>query len=99
MSFFLRWLRHFFLIDEARLRARIYLHVELDLGTATRYWSDLLDIPLAQFGSPQIVERTARLRKSKHEMGCVYVRYSCTRTHREVMGLVRGLISSAVLPG
>jgi hypothetical protein len=99
VAFYLSWLRHFFDIDETRLRARIYLHAEQNLTAATRYWSEVLDIPEQQFGTPQIVNRTAALRRTKHVNGCVYVVYSCARTHREVMGLVRALITSNLLPG
>ena len=99
VEFHLRWLRHFFDIDESRLRGRIYLHEELDLQAATSFWSGRLGIPACQFGQPQIVARTARVRRSKHRHGCVYVNYSCVHTHRKVMGLVRALISSEVLPG
>ena len=40
-----------------------------------------------------------RIRRNKHEHGCAYVVYSCSRTHREVMGLVRALLSSDAIPG
>ena len=96
---FVRWLRRYFEIDESRMRAVVYLHEELDLDEATAFWSDCLSIPLAQFLTPHIVRRTATVRKSRHERGCVTVKYSCSRTHREVMGLVRALLSSELLPG
>jgi hypothetical protein len=99
VTFYLRWLRTFFEIDESRLRARVYLHVEQDLERTTAYWSDLLAVPRGQFRQPHIVQRTAAVRTTKHVHGCVYVSYACTRTHREVMGLVRGLITSKALPG
>ena len=99
VRFFVMWLRRFFDVDDARLRATIYLHRELDLDAAAAFWSDTLGIPVAQFNKPHIVEPGPRFRTSKHEMGCVNVRYNCTSTHRNVMGLVRALISSEVLPG
>ena len=36
---------------------------------------------------------------TKHENGCVYVRYCCARTLREIMGLVRALLASEAIPG
>ncbi len=48
--FFCQWLRRFFEIDEYRLRARLHLHEDLDLVAATRFWSDLLAIPVSGFG-------------------------------------------------
>jgi hypothetical protein len=41
----------------------------------------------------------ASIRKNKHEYGCAYLRYTCARTHREIMGLVRALVSSASYSG
>src|SRR6266571_4847809 len=34
MAFFCSWLRHFFAVDESRLRARVYLHEGLDRAAA-----------------------------------------------------------------
>ncbi len=69
----LRWLRHFFEIDERRLRGSVYLHRGLDVAAATRYWSDRLRIPVDQFIKPQIVDRVATRKKSKHLNGCMTV--------------------------
>lgn len=93
VAFFCRWLRHHFTVDESRLRARIYLHQGLDLDAATDHWSGITAIPPAQFRSPYRAVADATIRTTKHQYGCCYVRYSCTRTHREVMGLVRAVLS------
>jgi transcriptional regulator with XRE-family HTH domain len=37
VAFFCRWLRHFFEIDEARLRVQVYLHEGLDLDAAEAF--------------------------------------------------------------
>ena len=87
VAFFLRWLRTFFVIDESRLRVWLYLHEGLDLEAATTFWSELTGIPPAQFGKAYRAEANASIRHSKHPMGCPRVSYSCSRTHREVMGL------------
>ena len=96
---FCRWLRRFFTIDESRLRVRVYLHVGLDLDAAEEHWSSVTGIPRAQFRKPYRAAADPSIRRNKHEHGCVYVRYSCTRTHREVMGLIRALLSFEALPG
>jgi len=44
-----------------------------------------------------VADPTRRL--TKHEFGCVYVCYSCTKTHRRIMGLIRALLSSSAIPG
>ena len=100
MAFFCAWFRHFFDIDESRLRLRIYLHKGLDIDEATAFWCDLTTIPAEQVGMPYRAEPDPSIRRVKHPMGCAYVNYSCSRTHRAVMGLVHALLSCPVdLPG
>jgi hypothetical protein len=99
IEFFCRWLRHFFEIDETRLRVRVYLHEGLDLGAAEAFWSELTGVPLSQFRAPYRAKADPTMRLSKHEHGCAYVRYSCSRTHRQIMGLVGALLTSSAIPG
>jgi hypothetical protein len=99
IRFHCAWLRHFFEIDESRLRARVYLHQGLDLEAAEEFWSTLTGIPRDQFRAPYRAVADPTIRRNKHEHGCAYVIYSCTRTHRQIMGLVRALLSSSLLPG
>lgn len=100
MAFFAAWLRHFFDIDESRLRARIYLHEGLDLDAAISFWSRAMGIPPAQFGRPYRAKPDPSIRTVKHPMGCGYLNYSCSYTHRAIMGLVAALLSSSSLnPG
>ena len=89
--FFCEWLRRCFEPDESRLRAILYLHQGLDLEAATSYWSQLTGIPGTQFSKPYRAVPDAGIRHSKHEHGCLTVRYSCSYTHRRIMGLVHGL--------
>ncbi len=99
MAFFARWLRHFFPIDESRLRARVYLHAGLDIDRATEFWSRAVGIPRAQFRRPYRALADASIRTTKHPMGCAYLSYCCTTTHRAIIGLVAALLSSSVDSG
>lgn len=96
LHFFVNWLRHFFEIDERRLKASIYLHEGLSLDTAVHFWSDLLDIPEERFLKPYRAIADPSIRRTKHEMGCPRVSYTCSHTHRAVMGLVEALVSLPV---
>lgn len=98
VAFFCDWLRTFFDIDESRLRVWLYLHQHLDLGAAIAFWSDLTNIPRAQFGKPYRAVADASIRNTKHVHGCVGVAYACSRTHRAIMGLVHGLLADDVRP-
>jgi hypothetical protein len=94
VRFFCVWLRRFFEIDESRLRARVYLHQGLDIDATQSFWSELTGIPKDQFRTPYRAVPDPSIRRNKHEHGCVYVYYCCSRTHRAIMGLVRALLSS-----
>jgi hypothetical protein len=93
--FFLAWLRHFFGIDEERLRLRLYLHEDLDLDAAIRFWSSMTNIPRTQFQRAYRAVSDPSIRKSKHVYGCPSIRYASASTHRAVMGVVQALLSSA----
>jgi hypothetical protein len=93
------WLRRFFAIDEARLRVRLYLHEGLDLAAAVALWSDVTGIPPSQFQKPYRAVPDPSIRHVKHVHGCVSIDYSCSTTHRSIMGLVAALLGGDVLPG
>jgi hypothetical protein len=94
VAFFCAWLRHFFDVDESRLRVRLYLHEGLDLAAATAHWAAVTGIQATQHGAPYRAVPDPSIRRSKHPMGCATVVYSCSRTHRAVMGLVHALVTS-----
>ena len=99
VSFFCAWFRRFFDVDESRLRVRVYLHQGLDLNAAEDFWAEITGVPRSQFGKAYRAEPDPSIRHNKHEMGCAYVDYSSSRVHREIMGLVRALLSSESIPG
>ncbi len=99
IRFFCAWLRHFFAVDESRLRVRVYLHQGLDLEAAEAFWSELTGVPREQFRQAHRAVPDAGIRHNKHEHGCAYVYYCCSKTHRQIMGLIRALLSSEAIPG
>jgi len=99
LGVFVRWLREQFLVDEARLRVRLYLHDDLDLAEANTFWSTVLEIPLVQFHRPHRAVADGTRRRAKHQYGCATVSYSCALTHRRVMARVQAVTSGFDLPG
>jgi hypothetical protein len=99
VAFFCAWLRRFYDIDETRLRVQLYLHQGLDLNEAISYWSALTGIPPQQFIWPYRAVPDPSIRSAKHPRGVATVRYSCSRTHRSIMGLVHAVLDGAALPG
>jgi hypothetical protein len=96
VALYLRFLRRFFDIDESRLRLRLYLHEGLDIDRAISFWSSMTAIPPEQFLAPYRAVPDPSVRRAKHPMGCPGVRYSCSKTHRAIMGLVDALLSCDV---
>lgn len=90
---FCSWLRRFFDIDESRLRIRLYLHEGLDLAAANAFWSELTAVPVTQFHQPYRAEPDATIRHNKHEHGCCHVRYNSASLMREILGLMRALLT------
>lgn len=99
IAFFCAWLRQFFDIEERRLRVTLYLHDGLDLVGAQSFWSDVTGVPVAQFCQPYRATPDPSIRTAKHVRGCASVRYSCSSTHRAVMGLVEALFVAPRDPG
>ena len=96
---FVTWLRHFFDVDEARLRLRLYLHADLDVDAAIRFWSALTAIPPEQFGKPYRAVADETIRRNRHVNGCPAISYGCSLTHRRVMGMIAAVLSPTALPG
>ena len=63
------------------------------------YWSGLTGIPESQFTKPYRAAPDPSIRHAKHVHGCVTVSYSCSATHRSIMGLVGALLGGAAIPG
>ena len=69
IAMFLAWFRHFFAVDESRLRLRLYLHEDQDLQSAEAFWTTLTEIPPAQHRKPYRAEADSTMRLAKHAMG------------------------------
>jgi hypothetical protein len=71
----------------------------LDLDAAENHWSAMTGIPHEQFRQPHRPKADPTMRTTKHEYGCMYVDYGCSRTHRQIMGLIRALLTSSCYSG
>lgn len=98
ISFFCRWFRHFFDIDETRLRARLYLHEDLDLDAAYEHWAAVTGIPVGQFQQPYRAVLDPSRRHNRHVNGCFHVIYSSKPILRQILGLIEGLTVTDSLP-
>ena len=95
----LAWLRKEFVLDERRLRVRLYLHDGLDIESASEHWSRVLGIPSTQFRKAYRAVPDSSLRSRKHQNGCATVVYSQALLHRRVMARIEAITSRFDLPG
>ena len=99
IAVFISWLRSFFMVDEGRLRMKIYLHSDLDLAESTKFWSEVSKIPVEQFRTPYRVKVGPTRRTNRHVNGCATVSYNCSLTHRRVMAMIAAISSPFRIPG
>jgi transcriptional regulator with XRE-family HTH domain len=95
----LAWLRGEFELDDARWRARLYLHEGLDLEAAMEHWTELLGIEGDRFHKPYRAVADSSIRSRKHVHGCATVVYSDSSLHRRVMARIEAITSRFDLPG
>ncbi len=92
IAFFCRWIRRFMSPPERALRIRVYLHDDLDIETAARFWSNLCAVPLEQFHAPYRPAAKATKRRNRHMHGCCHIRYSSVHDLRKILGLMDALL-------
>ena len=71
---FLKYFREAFNLDEAKFRALIHLHDYHDPRKQLAYWSEITQIPEAQYHKPYIKPHSG-VQKRPNYPGCVSVRY------------------------
>ncbi|OGK25285.1 hypothetical protein A3A46_03725 [Candidatus Roizmanbacteria bacterium RIFCSPLOWO2_01_FULL_37_13] len=94
LKFMVDWLRNYCYVPEEKFRCSLYLHDNLNEGSAKRFWISLLKVPNSQFTKSYIVKSNhKRFRKTKHKNGVLRVTVSDVNLHRKIMGWISGVIS------
>lgn len=92
IKFMADWLRHYCDVPEKKFRINLYIHDNLSENGAKKFWSELIKIPLDQFGKSYIVKNNpSRFRKTKHIYGILRITASNVILHRKIMGWIAGL--------
>lgn len=94
---YITMLRNCFTIDESKLRARVHLHYYHNKKESLRYWSELLKIPVDQFGKLYIKKRSRSKKFRQNFKGICFVIYSNTGFLKEMLALGEALGSRVVL--
>jgi hypothetical protein len=84
LSYYVIWLRKYFIIDERKLKGRLYIWKDLDENNAKNYWSKKLKIPISQFTKSYISKSVPKIRKRRHEYGVCRVSYGSKKMFSEI---------------
>ncbi len=90
---FICLLRESYFLDERKFRVRIHLHDYHDENEAKTFWSNLLGIPLSQFGKTYWKKGTNKIYR-RNKAGICFVRYNSLALKEEVMFYARNVADS-----
>jgi hypothetical protein len=93
---FITLLRNCFNLDESKFRVRIHLHYYHNENKVKKFWSDLLDVPVAQFGKTYWKKRGTNKIYRKNEAGICFVRYNSMALKEEIMFYARNMADSLI---
>lgn len=92
IKFMVDWLRYYCNVPKKKIRINLYIHDNLNENKAKKFWSELIKIPLDQFGKSYIVKNDpSRFRKTKHIYGILRITVSNVILHRKIMGWISGI--------
>ena len=66
-KFFIFWLKKIFNIEKNKIHIRMHFYNDMEIHKETRYWSDMLKIPVKQFAKPYI--KTSKLNSLSYKRG------------------------------
>lgn len=75
MKTFIKLLRNGFDIDEKKFRVRLQLHSTHNIINESKYWSELLGIPMGQFGKPTITTPKNKRKRLNYRGTCTIKYY------------------------
>lgn len=82
---FISLLRQSYVLDESKFRVRVHLHYYHNENEVKKYWSELLKIPITQFGKTYWKKRGKNKIYRKNKAGICFVRYNSLALKEEIM--------------
>ena len=82
---YIKLLRDSYKIDEQKIRVRVHVHHYHNISNTFRFWSDLLNVPLSQFGKPYIKPRSETKKYRENFAGICFIKYHSTSLKEEVL--------------
>lgn len=91
------WFKVYLKCEPEKMRARIWIHDNLDHEKALQFWSEISRVPRSQFIKTYIVKNktdSKKIRKNIHGFGVCTIYFSSTQKHRELMGWIYALFNA-----
>lgn len=93
VKFMMEWFRSFCKVPDEKFRCSLYIHDNLNIEEAKKFWIKLTRVPLSQFRKSYIVKNNPnRFRKTKNLYGVLRVNTSNVNLHRKIMGWISALL-------
>ncbi|KKP47216.1 MAG: hypothetical protein UR39_C0005G0029 [Candidatus Woesebacteria bacterium GW2011_GWA1_33_30] len=96
IKFMTNWLIEFYDISPNKMAGQIWIHDNLDEKKARKYWSVLTKIPEKRIYKSYIAKNkigSKKIRKQVHKFGVFTLLYLSTKTQREILGLMAGVLN------
>lgn len=90
-KFFITLLRKGFSLNEEKFRIRLHLHHYHDIEKSKKFWADLLNVPLSQFGKIYIKERNRTKKFRENFAGICFIRYHSEPLRIELLALGKAI--------
>ena len=90
-NLFINLLRKCYRIDEGKIRIRLHLHYYHNITKTRQFWSELLDVPINQFGKIYIKKRSQTKKFRKNFMGICFLYYPDSNIRKEIIEISKNL--------
>ncbi len=97
IKFMTNWFLEFPKVDRNRLRGALWIHNNLNVPQAEKFWSNLTKIPRSQFHKTYKVKPkldSRKIRKNIHKYGVFSVRFYESDKQRKILGWILALFGS-----
>jgi len=95
IRFMMQWFRDFCEVPDDKFRGAIWIHSDLSVKTAIRFWSNLTNIPESNFHKTYIAKLkkgSNKIRKNHHKYGVFKIRVCDVSLQRKIRGWMAGIL-------
>lgn len=98
IKFMMNWFREFCKFPEEKFHGAVWIHKDLNIKEAEKYWSEITRIPPGQFYKTYVVEDkkdSRKIRRNKHQYGVFSIKFNDLKRLRLIMGWIGGILKNS----